>query len=141
MTDSATENNNSKKAYFEEYNNFIANAVAFQIKLLYLHWNTQKYSTHIAANVVYNDWHENLDKFVESYLGSTVTKNSKRQKILYKNENQKYNVNNASNLVNDITNFHKQIEKIYPKSSSDIKNLLDNFTTILNSFSYLLTLS
>jgi hypothetical protein len=126
----------AKDNHFEEANQFISESMQFLNKLRYLHWNTDKYSFHIATEKIYKDWEALLDSFVEKYIGSHVAK--KKHLLLTPALN---NITIESLLNDDVSYLLKSTEGL--KSSlkpSSLLNVIDEFQNTLFQLNYLLSL-
>ena len=60
-------NNMSEKIYIQYFLNLLN-----QIKLF--HWSVMKYSQHIALDKLYSSLSDNIDKFIEIYIGKFIIK-------------------------------------------------------------------
>lgn len=122
--------------HFEQTNQFISESMQFINKLRYLHWNTDKYSIHIATEKIYKDWEMLLDSFVEKYIGSHVAK--KKHLLLTPALN---NITRESLLNEDISYMLESTEGL--KSglrTSSLVNVIDEFQNSLYQLIYLLSL-
>jgi hypothetical protein len=119
-------------------NNFYSNyflSLLGQIKLF--HWTTKKYSSHKALDDLHKNLSEDIDKFVEVYIGKNNL-----------NSNGISNINitmNAQTMEeNDVKEYLKNqtevLRKIRSKSSTELQNIIDNMTANINQSLYLLNL-
>ena len=106
-----------------------------QIKLF--HWTTKKYSNHKALDELHKNLSEDVDKFIEVYIG----KNN-----LNGGEINDFTINmKAMTMINkDIKNYLKihtdNLRKIRSKNSTELKNIIDNMIANINQSLYLLNL-
>lgn len=119
-------------------NNFYSNyflGLLGQIKLF--HWTTNKYSSHKALDDLHKNLSEDIDKFVEVYIG----KNN-----LNSNGISDINITMTAQTMpeNDVKQYLKnQIEvlrRIRGKSSTELQNIIDNMIANINQSLYLLNL-
>jgi len=119
----------SEKIYIEYFLNLLN-----QIKLF--HWSVMKYSQHIALDKLYTALSDNIDKFIEIYIG--------------KFNKQPINIFNIeisiSNDTNNINNFLElEIEKIKKirttlNKATELQNIIDEIMGNINQCKYLLNL-
>jgi hypothetical protein len=105
-----------------------------QIKLF--HWSVMKYSEHIALDKLHSSLSENIDKFVEIYIGKC-----NRQPL------EIFNIEmNATSDTNNIINYLElEIEKIKKIRGSlnkitELQNIIDEMLGNINQCKYLLNL-
>lgn len=97
-----------------------------------VHWKTQSYSEHIALGDFYDRFSETLDKFVETWQGSTRSRIS--------------TINIDSVEVTDSTNISKELKIVdeiltdIDNVTTDVMNIRDELLGHLNKLKYLLTL-
>ena len=105
------------------------------------HWKTYSYATHKATDELYTSLNENMDKFIEVLLGKT---HSRLDLLKYKSIQLK-DLNNSSELVNEIKAFKIELDNLdknhFMKSmeNTDLFNIRDEIVGNLNQFLYLLT--
>jgi hypothetical protein len=105
-----------------------------QIKLL--HWCTPKYAIHIALDKLHSSLSENIDKFMEVYIG----KYDKQPIDLFKISME---ATSDYNIVKDYLIAHREnIKKLRNnfKSASDLQNILDEISANINQAIYLINL-
>jgi len=110
-----------------------------QIKLF--HWTTRKYSVHKALDELHKNLGEDIDKFIEVYIG----KNN-----LNKDDMNEFSINMKAKTMNDTNvkeylKFHNEnLRKIrnshFNKNATDIQNIIDNMIGNINQALYLLNL-
>lgn len=113
-----------------------------QIKLF--HWTTRKYSTHKALDELHKNLSEDIDKFIEVYIGKNNANSSDS------NETQDFVINMRAKtmLDNDIKEclkYHNEnLRKIrntkFNKNSTELQNIIDNMIANINQSLYLLNL-
>ena len=105
-----------------------------QIKLF--HWSVMKYSQHIALDKLHSSLSENIDKFIEIYIG--------------KFNKQPLNIYNISmTATSDTTNIMEYLELELEKikkirsacnKATELQNILDEIMGNINQCKYLLNL-
>ena len=110
-----------------------------QIKLF--HWTTRKYSTHKALDELHTNLSEDIDKFVEVYIGKN---NFNAGEITDFSINMKAKTM-IDNNIKEYLKFHNEnLKKIrnthFSKNSTDIQNIIDNMIGNINQSLYLLNL-
>ena len=105
-----------------------------QIKLF--HWSVMKYSQHIALDKLHSSLSENVDKFIEIYIGK-----------YNKQPLKKFNISmTASSDTTDINNYLElEIEKIKKirnnlSKATELQNIIDEMMGNINQCKYLLNL-
>ena len=95
------------------------------------HWKTNSYSSHKATDELYSRLNENMDKFVEIWLG-------KNGKILKPNMDisVKY-VSNQNKLIKNVNVFVAHLEGLI--LDGDLQTVRDDIVGDLNQFIYLLS--
>lgn len=117
----------------------ITNLLLLHNQLKILHWQTDKYSSHVAYGDTYNDLSELIDDFVEIFIGKygKVKNNKDFQINLFdlKNENQV-----ISFLDEQIKYLSVDLKKMLKNNDTDLFNIIDEMLSKLNKLKYLLTL-
>ena len=119
----------SEKIYIEYFLNLLS-----QIKLF--HWSVMKYSQHIALDKLYSSLSDNIDKFIEIYIG----KFNKQPISIFNIEIS------ISSDTSDINNYLElEIEKIKKIRTSltkatELQNIIDEILGNINQCKYLLNL-
>lgn len=120
-----------------------ANAVQFfltmrnQIKLY--HWQTGMYSRHKGTDDVVNSLDENIDKFVEVYMGKygRPKMSSRNNLIALKNFSEKNAVVFVKACIRELL---EEIPRGLKKTDTDLLNIRDEMLGDLNQLLYLFTL-
>ena len=110
-----------------------------QIKLF--HWTTKKYSTHKALDELHKNLSEDIDKFIEVYIGK-YNLNGDEIKDFTINMKAKTMIDND---IKECLKFHNEnLRKIrntnFSKNSTDLQNIIDNMIGNINQSLYLLNL-
>jgi len=110
-----------------------------QIKLF--HWTTRKYSVHKALDELHKNLSEDIDKFIEVYVGKN---NLNAEEIKDFSINMKANTM-IDNDIKEYLKFHNEkLRKIrntvFNKNSTDLQNIIDNMIGNINQGLYLLNL-
>lgn len=99
------------------------------------HWNTYDYSAHKATDELYSTLSDNVDKFMEVYMGAT----NQRISISSRTSISLNNLNKAS-MKSYIQKSIHYLEKIkLPSTNTDLYNIRDEMLANLNQFLYLFT--
>jgi len=99
------------------------------------HWNTYDYSAHKATDELYSTLSDNVDKFMEVYMGTT------NQRIPLSTRTS-ISLNNLSKpaMKSYIQKSINHLEKIkLPSKNTDLYNIRDEMLANLNQFLYLFT--
>jgi len=119
----------SDKIYIEYFLGLLG-----QIKLF--HWSTMKYSHHIALDKLHSSLSENVDNFIEIYIGK-----------FNKQPLNKFNISmTASSDTSNIYNYLElEIEKIkkirgHLNKATELQNIIDEMMGNINQCKYLLNL-
>ena len=105
------------------------------------HWNTHSYSEHKATDELYSRLNENIDKFVEVYLG----KDGSRIQKWNQNQNIKIpQLKTKSTLKSQVIEFRDLLARMNQifdqEKDSDLLSIRDDILADINQFLYLLTL-
>jgi DNA-binding ferritin-like protein len=104
------------------------------------HWNTHSYSEHKATDELYSRLNENIDKFVEVYLG----KDGSRIQKWNQNQNIKIPQLKKSTLKSHVIEFRDLLARMNQifdqEKDSDLLSIRDDILADINQFLYLLTL-
>lgn len=107
-----------------------------QIKLF--HWTTSKYSSHKALDDLHKNLSEDIDKFIEVYIGKFDLNNTNMKTSFH--INMKAETNNE-NGIKEYLKFHTEILKnLRKKLSTELQNIIDNMIANINQSLYLLNL-
>lgn len=122
-------NNMSEKIYIEYFLNLLN-----QIKLF--HWSVMKYSQHIALDKLYTALSDNIDKFIEIYIG----KFNKQPINIF---NIEISISNDTNNINNYLELEiEKIKKIRTtlNKATELQNIIDEIMGNINQCKYLLNL-
>jgi DNA-binding ferritin-like protein len=117
----------------------VTNLLTLHNQLKIFHWQTPKYSAHVAYGDIYTDLSDLIDEFVEIFMG-------KYGKIKNKDGFQinLVNLNNDKDEVNFIDTQIKyisfELKKSLKEDDTDLFNIIDEMLSKLNKLKYLLTL-
>ncbi len=119
----------SEKIYIEYFLNLLN-----QIKLF--HWSVMKYSQHIALDKLYSALSDNIDKFIEIYIGKFNKQPISIFNISISISSDTSNINNYLEL---------EIEKIKKirialNKATELQNIIDEILGNINQCKYLLNL-
>jgi hypothetical protein len=108
-----------------------------QVKIY--HWQTMKYPRHAATDELVGKLDENIDKFVEVYIGKYGRPNftSKTSSIKIHNF---HDADGPSYLKSAATWLSKKLPKHVKKEDTDLLNIRDEILADLNQTLYLFTL-
>jgi DNA-binding ferritin-like protein len=99
------------------------------------HWNTYDYSAHKATDELYSSLSDNVDKFMEVYMGSTNQRISLSTKTSISLNN--LNKNSMKFYIQKTINHLEKIK--LPLQNTDLYNIRDEMLANLNQFLYLFT--
>lgn len=106
-----------------------------QIKLF--HWSVKSYSAHVALDKLHSTLSDNVDKFVEAYIGKY-----KLQPI------QPFNINitatsNCQNIIEYLQSQYENIKKIRTgvNKATELQNIIDEMLGNIDQSIYLLNLN
>lgn len=114
--------------------------VTFQQQMRILHWQTKKYSRHIAYGSIYDSLDDLIDKFAEVCMG-------KYGRVELTGDLGNIEVKNMDEIavnehIGDFIEFLKSLDGDFDKSNdTDVLNLRDEILAETNKLKYLLTLS
>lgn len=117
-------------------------AVFFELLLMVklYHWNTYSYATHKATDDLHTHLSDNIDRFMEVYLG-THSSTLPSQRIPGGGSIRLVNLDDKKGLATKIAQFKSfLINNIKPSLGSDLVNIRDEILADINQFLYLLTL-
>ena len=109
-----------------------------QIKLY--HWQTGLYSRHKGTDDVVKALDENIDKYVEVYMGKygRPKMNSRTSTLHLKNFNEKNAVAFVKACIRELI---EEVPKGLKKTDTDLVNIRDEMLSDLNQLLYLFTLN
>ena len=108
-----------------------------QVKMY--HWNTREYSVHKSTDELYKNLDENIDKFVEVFLGKTQTRISSECTITIQNNNSnraKFE-KKIKEFIHFLTNMEQMLDS---KNDMDLLSIRDEIMVNVNQFEYLISL-
>lgn len=105
-----------------------------QIKLF--HWSTKKYSTHIALDKLHSSLSDNIDKFMEVYIG----KYDKQPIQIFKINMEA--TSDCKIIMDFLLAQRENIKKLRNtlKTANDLQNILDEILANINQSIYLINL-
>lgn len=95
------------------------------------HWKTNSYASHKATDQLYQRLNENMDKFVEIWLGKNGKKLNANMNITVKY------LYNHKRLIKNVNLFIVHLMEL--KLESDLQTVRDDIVGDLNQFIYLLS--
>jgi len=102
------------------------------------HWNTHSYSEHKATDELYSRLNENIDKFVEVYLGKDGSRIQKWNQNIKIPQLKKITL--KSHVI-EFRNLLVRMNQIFDQENdSDLLSIRDDILADINQFLYLLTL-
>jgi DNA-binding ferritin-like protein len=108
-----------------------------QVKMY--HWNTHDYSVHKSTDELYKNLDENIDKFVEVFLGKHKTRISSECTITI--QNMEGNRTKFGKKIKEFVYFLTNMEQILDhKNDTDLLSIRDEILANVNQFEYLITL-
>jgi len=106
------------------------------------HWKTHSFSTHKATDELYTTLNENMDKFIEVFLGKTDSRlDFAGQKSITLTD-----IHSVSELKQKVMTFKvflinlTESKDLSPMSNTDLLNIRDEILGDMNQFLYLLSL-
>lgn len=119
----------SDKIYIEYFLNLLN-----QIKLF--HWTVMKYSEHIALDKLHSSLSENIDKFIEIYIGKFNKQPMTKFNISITISSDTSNINNYLELeIEKIKKIRATLNK-----ATELQNIIDEMLGDINQCKYLLKL-
>lgn len=114
--------------------------VGFQQQMRILHWQTKKYSRHVAYGSIYDSLDDFIDKFAEVCMGKygRVELSGDLGDVKLKNLDEL----TIGSYIDDFIEFLKGLNDVFdPSKDSDVLNIRDEILAEANKLKYLLTLS
>jgi hypothetical protein len=114
--------------------------VGFQQQMRILHWQTKKYSRHIAYGSIYDSLDDFIDKFAEVCMGKygRVELSEDLGEVKLKNLDEL----TVGSYIDEFIDFLKGLNDVFdPSKDSDVLNIRDEILAEANKLKYLLTLS
>jgi len=137
-----TRTKNRKMAMSSAKNDKKSVVVAFFFEMLntvkLYHWKTRSYAQHKATDELYQNLNENIDKFVEVWLGKEQSRIKMMEKkidlIDYSNVNDfKDRIHKYREILTNMNNYFDQ------KKDSDLFSIRDDILVNINQFLYLMS--
>ena len=108
-----------------------------QVKMY--HWNTHDYSVHKSTDELYKNLDQNIDKFVEVFLGKNKTRIPSECTITIQNHNS--NRVKFEKKIKEFIHFLTNMENILDnKNDTDLLSIRDEILVNVNQFEYLISL-
>jgi len=103
------------------------------------HWNTHVYSVHKSTDELYKNLDENIDKFVEVFLGKNKIRIPTECTITIQNNNS--NRVKFEKKIKEFIHFLTNMEHILDsKTDTDLLSIRDEILVNVNQFEYLISL-
>lgn len=117
---------------------FLEPFFSFKVLMKVYHWQTAKYSRHIAADALLTKMDLLIDQFMETYIGRNERFVIKKCNILCTNMSD-------SDAVTFLLLFRQFIAEDISKKlgtgyTGDLKNIIDEMVGLVNQYLYLFTL-
>jgi DNA-binding ferritin-like protein len=117
--------------------------IFFQMLLMVklFHWKTHSYATHKATDELYSKLNEDIDKFIEIFLGKTGS----RIDLMGKKSISLIDLNSPEQLKSKIESFKSYLvgltnnKALGSMTNTDLLNIRDEILGDMNQFLYLLT--
>ena len=118
---------------------FILYFLAFQHDIKLYHWTTLSYSRHKASDKLFSDLSDNIDKFVEIYIGIYG-----RPKFSKKELTNNYHIHNDKDIISCLDEFNNYLKttifNFISKDNTDLLKIRDSIIGDINQTKYLFTL-
>lgn len=118
-------------------NNIFSVFFELQINVKTFHWLTKSYPKHKATDKLYDSLSDNIDKFIEIYIGKYRRPTIKHETIAYKHMNDGEFI---AYLKKYIVFFEKDLLHYIKTSDTDLLNIRDEIVGNINQTLYLFTL-
>jgi len=119
---------------------FILYFLAFQNDIKLYHWMTLSYARHKASDDLFSKLSENIDKFVETYIGIYG-----RPKFTKKELASSFSIHNDNNIIQCLDKFNNYLKKdilnFISKDDTDLLNIRDSIVGDINQAKYLFALN
>lgn len=109
-----------------------------QIKLF--HWTTNKYSIHKALDELHKNLSEDIDKFIEVYIGKHDLNSNQITNISIKTNATTMNNDGIKNYLKYHNQKLKKLRNFFNKHSTELQNIIDNMVANINQSLYLINL-
>ena len=119
--------------------NIITKLLTYQNQVKILHWQTTSFSEHKTLNKLYESLSENIDTFIETFMGKYGRIMAQTNFTLTL---QNYKEMTPINLINDIEYYlvNELPTMLNAKEDTDLLNIRDEMLGSVNQTKYLLTL-
>jgi hypothetical protein len=119
--------------------NIITKLLTYQNQVKILHWQTTSYSEHKTLNKLYESFSENIDTFVETFMGK-YGRIMSESAFSFKLENYK-NMSPMGLMLEMEMYFINELPiMLNTKTDTDLLNIRDEMLASVNQTKYLLTL-
>jgi hypothetical protein len=109
-----------------------------QINIKTFHWLTKSYPKHKATDKLYDSLNDNIDKFIEVYIGKYERPIVKHETIAFKHMNDSEFI---AYLKKYIAFFEKDLLHYIKTTDTDLLNIRDEIVGNMNQTLYLFTLN
>lgn len=109
-----------------------------QINTKTFHWLTKSYPKHKATDKLYENLNDNIDKFIEVYIGKYNRPDIKQETVIFKNMNDNEFI---EYLKKNIKFFEKDLLKYISINDTDLLSIRDDIIADMNQTLYLFTLN
>jgi len=111
----------------------------YQNLIKIFHWQTRKYSQHVASDNLYSGIQTLIDQWVEVYQGKygIMSFENKEVEIPLKNMDIKSFISSLDKFKSFLTNY---LVETLDENDTDLVNIRDEMLTLVNQTLYLLTL-
>jgi len=119
--------------------NIITKLLTYQNQVKILHWQTTSYSEHMSLGSLYSDLSEQIDGFVETFMGKygrIISQTSFNLSL------ENYKSMSPQNLLTDMEAYliNELPTMLNAKTDTDLLNMRDEILGSVNKTKYLLTL-
>ena len=118
--------------------NFLSILLELQNQLRIYHWQTESFATHKALGDAYENLDEQIDIFVEEFMGKYgKIRSDKGFNITLKNIDE----SDINSVINTAIEFlDKQLPSLLQPNDTNLLNIRDEMLGVLEKLKYLLTL-
>jgi hypothetical protein len=139
---SSLRNSSSSSSSIKNFGKEIT-VIFFQMLLMVklFHWKTHSYATHKATDELYSKLNEDIDKFIEIFLGKTGS----RIDLMGQKSISLIDLNSPEQLKSKIESFKSYLvgltnnKALGSMTNTDLLNIRDEILGDMNQFLYLLT--
>jgi DNA-binding ferritin-like protein len=119
-------------------NNLFSVFFELQINVKTFHWLTKSYPKHKATDKLYDSLNDNIDKFIEIYMGKYDRPIIKHESISFKHMTDGEFI---QYIKTHITFFEKDLLHYIKANDTDLLNIRDEIVGNMNQTLYLFTLN